>query len=62
MIQWQTTWDRGHLFGSVGPNSAGTDPINFVSPGGIGDADIVVSDGAIFQGIDGFGGTLSAYE
>jgi len=46
----------------VGPNSAGTDPINFVSPGVIADADIVVNDGSVFQSMAGFGGTLSACE
>jgi len=43
----------------VGPNSAGTDPINFVSPGAIADADIVINDDSIFQSMAGFGGTLS---
>jgi len=46
----------------VGPNSAGTDPINFVSPGAIADADIVVDDDSVFQPMAGFGGTLSPYE
>jgi hypothetical protein len=59
--QWQTTWDRQKLFTSVGPNTAGTDPINFVSPGSIGDADIVVNDGSVFQPMYGFGGSLSGY-
>lgn len=43
----------------MGPNSAGTDPINFVSPGVIADADIVVNDGSVFQSMAGFGGTLT---
>jgi len=43
----------------VGPNSAGTDPINFVPPGAIADADIVINDDSVFQSMAGFGGTLS---
>ncbi|KJA25268.1 glycoside hydrolase family 30 protein [Hypholoma sublateritium FD-334 SS-4] len=38
---WQTTWDRSKLFTSLAPSS----PINFVTPGAIGSADIVVNDG-----------------
>lgn len=57
LFQWQTTWDRAKLFSSVGPST----PINFVTPGAIGDADIVVNDGTTYQSIAGFGGTLSEY-
>lgn len=53
--QWQTTWDRGKLFTSLAPSS----PINFVTPGPIGSADIVINDGTTFQSIAGFGGSLS---
>ncbi|KAF9448810.1 glycoside hydrolase family 30 protein [Macrolepiota fuliginosa MF-IS2] len=56
---WQTTWDRAKLFTSVGPNSAGTSPINFATPGAIGDADISVNDNSVFQTIAGFGGSLT---
>lgn len=42
---WQTTWDRSKLFTSLAPTS----PINFVSPGTTGSADIVVNDGAVYQ-------------
>ncbi|KIM37793.1 hypothetical protein M413DRAFT_43833, partial [Hebeloma cylindrosporum] len=51
---WQTTWDRSKLFTSVAPSS----PINFVTPGPIGSADIVINDGAKFQSIAGFGACL----
>lgn len=50
---WQTTWDRNNLFTSLAPSS----PINFVTPGPIGRADIVVDDSAVFQPIVGFGGS-----
>jgi len=53
--QWQTTWDRTKLFTSLAPASA----INFVAPGAIGSADIVINDGQKFQNIAGFGGSLS---
>ncbi|KAF8883226.1 glycoside hydrolase family 30 protein [Infundibulicybe gibba] len=52
---WQTTWDRSKLFTSLAPSS----PINFVNPGAIGSADIVVDDSSQFQMIDGFGGSLT---
>ncbi|KAE9400866.1 glucan endo-1,6-beta-glucosidase [Gymnopus androsaceus JB14] len=52
---WQTTWDRSGLFSDVSP----TTPINFVSPGAIGSADIVVDDSIIYQNIYGFGGSLT---
>ncbi|KAG9074193.1 hypothetical protein FRC06_010869, partial [Ceratobasidium sp. 370] len=51
---WQTTWDRTKLLTRT------SDPaINFVTKGAIGDADIVVSDGTVYQQMDGFGATLS---
>lgn len=56
-IQWQTTWDRSGLFTSLAPST----PINFVSPGAIGSADIVVDDSSVFQTVYGFGGSLSDY-
>jgi O-glycosyl hydrolase len=34
-------------------------PINFVTPGPIGSADIIVNDAVKFQTIAGFGGSLS---
>jgi hypothetical protein len=53
-MQWQTTWDRTKLL------TRSSDPvINFVTKGAIGDADIVVSDGTVYQQMDGFGATLS---
>ncbi|KAG2008981.1 glycosyl hydrolase family 30 [Coprinopsis cinerea AmutBmut pab1-1] len=52
---WQTTWDRSRLFTSVGPPA----PINFVQPGPIGEANIVVDDGARFQEMLGFGASLT---
>ena len=36
-------------------------PINFVSPGPIGSADIVINDVAVYQTIYGFGGSLSKF-
>ncbi|KAF8595142.1 glycoside hydrolase family 30 protein [Ceratobasidium sp. AG-I] len=51
---WQTTWDKSKLL------SRSTDPnVNFVTKGAIGDADIVVSDGAVYQQMDVFGATLT---
>ncbi|EDR11768.1 glycoside hydrolase family 30 protein [Laccaria bicolor S238N-H82] len=52
---WQTTWDRLKLFSSLSPTS----PINFVTPGPIGSADILVNDAIKFQTIAGFGGSLT---
>ncbi|KAF8797523.1 glycoside hydrolase family 30 protein [Phlegmacium glaucopus] len=52
---WQTTWDRNKLFTSLAPSS----PINFVTPGPIGSANIVVDDTSVFQPIIGFGGSLT---
>ncbi|KAJ6615380.1 glucan endo-1,6-beta-glucosidase [Mycena sp. CBHHK59/15] len=52
---WQTTWDRSKLFTSLKPSV----PLNFISPSVIGSADIVVDDTATFQGVWGFGGTLT---
>ncbi|KAF5362729.1 hypothetical protein D9758_011677 [Tetrapyrgos nigripes] len=52
---WQTTWDRSSLFKQVSVSS----PINFVSSGAIGSADIVVDDSVELQNIFGFGGTLT---
>ncbi|KAF8797529.1 glycoside hydrolase family 30 protein [Phlegmacium glaucopus] len=52
---WQTTWDRNKLFTSLAPSS----PINFVTPGPIGSANIVVDDTSVFQPIVGFGGSLT---
>ncbi|KAK7681614.1 hypothetical protein QCA50_015347 [Cerrena zonata] len=53
---WSTTWDRSKLFtyDNLGPN-----PINFVTPGPIGSADIVVNDAQQFQSVLGFGGSLT---
>ncbi|KAF8964806.1 glycoside hydrolase [Flammula alnicola] len=52
---WQTTWERSKLFTSLAPSS----PINFVTPGPIGSADIVINDGTLYQSIVGFGGSLT---
>ncbi|KAF8705554.1 glycosyl hydrolase 30 family, partial [Rhizoctonia solani] len=50
---WQTTWDRSKLLTRT------SDPlVNFVTKGAIGDADIVVNDGTVYQQMDGFGATL----
>ncbi|THH04832.1 hypothetical protein EW145_g5236 [Phellinidium pouzarii] len=53
---WATTWNRDQLFTytNLYPN-----PINFVSPGPIGSADIVVDDGSTYQSIWGFGASLT---
>ena len=48
-------WDRTAIFTSVGSNP----PINFSSPSVIGDADITINDGQVYQSIYGFGGSLS---
>ncbi|KAF7373313.1 Glucan endo-1,6-beta-glucosidase [Mycena sanguinolenta] len=50
-LQWQTKWDRTKLFTSLAPST----PINFVSPGVIGSADIDVDDSQTFQSVWGFG-------
>ncbi|CAE6370824.1 unnamed protein product [Rhizoctonia solani] len=51
---WQTTWDRSKLLTRT------NDPlVNFVAKGAIGDADIVVNDGTVYQQMDGFGATLT---
>ncbi|GLB39559.1 putative glycosyl hydrolase 30 family protein [Lyophyllum shimeji] len=52
---WQTTWDRSKLFTSLAPSS----PINFVSPGPTGDANIDVADSQLFQSMAGFGASLT---
>ncbi|KIM42591.1 glycoside hydrolase family 30 protein [Hebeloma cylindrosporum] len=52
---WQTTWDKSKLFTSLAPTS----PINFVTPGPIGSADIVIDDRTKFQSIAGFGASLT---
>ncbi|KAK7441836.1 hypothetical protein VKT23_016497 [Stygiomarasmius scandens] len=52
---WQTTWDRSQLFSRIPLSS----PINFVSPGPVGAADIIVDDSTELQNIAGFGGTLT---
>ncbi|KAI0081546.1 glycoside hydrolase [Panus rudis PR-1116 ss-1] len=53
---WSTTWDRSKLFTytNLGPN-----PINFVSPGPIASADIVINDAQTYQSVWGFGGSLT---
>jgi hypothetical protein len=38
----------------------GSLPINFVTPGPIASADIVVNDSAVYQSVWGFGASLSA--
>ncbi|KAI9463484.1 glycoside hydrolase family 30 protein [Boletus coccyginus] len=53
---WQTTSDRKKLFTHFQPTP---DPINFVTPGAIGSADIVVDDSAVYQTIYGFGASLT---
>lgn len=35
------------------------DPINFVTPGTIGSADIVIDDSSVYQTVYGFGASLS---
>ncbi|EJT98616.1 glycoside hydrolase family 30 protein [Dacryopinax primogenitus] len=52
---WETANDQSVLF----ERQFGDVPINFVSPGPTGDADIVVDDGSVFQDIDGFGAALT---
>ncbi|KAG6818641.1 hypothetical protein H0H93_003231, partial [Arthromyces matolae] len=54
-IEWQTKWDRSKLFTSLAPST----PINFGTPGAIGQADIVVDDSTVYQSIAGFGGSLT---
>ncbi|PIL22419.1 hypothetical protein GSI_15107 [Ganoderma sinense ZZ0214-1] len=53
---WATTWERSNLFTYT---NLGSSPINFVTKGAIGDADIVVNDGSVLQSMAGFGATLT---
>ncbi|KAG1720408.1 glycoside hydrolase family 30 protein [Suillus lakei] len=53
---WQTTWDRNMLFTYFQPTP---DPINFVTPGAIGSADIVIDDSSVYQTVYGFGASLT---
>ncbi|KAF9526218.1 glucan endo-1,6-beta-glucosidase [Crepidotus variabilis] len=52
---WQTTWNKNKLFSSLAPNP----PLDFVAPGAIGDADILVDENTKYQTIVGFGGSLT---
>ncbi|KZT50959.1 glycoside hydrolase family 30 protein [Calocera cornea HHB12733] len=52
---WVTEYDQSALF----QRQTWSTPINFVSPGDIGQADIVVDDGTVYQDIDGFGAALT---
>ncbi|PPQ69578.1 hypothetical protein CVT24_001378 [Panaeolus cyanescens] len=52
---WQTTWNGTNLFKALNPRP----PLDFVTPGPIGAADIVVSHSTIYQEIVGFGATLT---
>ncbi|KAH7909608.1 glycoside hydrolase family 30 protein [Hygrophoropsis aurantiaca] len=52
----QTTWDRSHLLTHFQPTP---DPINFVQPGPIGSADIVIDDSSVHQTVYGFGAALT---
>ncbi|KAF7970040.1 hypothetical protein HWV62_25350 [Athelia sp. TMB] len=56
-MYWSTTWDRSNLLAAISP----TTPINFVTPGKIGSADIVVDDSTVYQTMAGFGATLSKH-
>ncbi|OSD07331.1 glycoside hydrolase family 30 protein [Trametes coccinea BRFM310] len=53
---WATTWDRSSLFTytNLSPN-----PINFVSPGAIGQADITIEETPLAQAMVGYGATLT---
>ncbi|KAH9947622.1 glycoside hydrolase superfamily [Amylocystis lapponica] len=53
---WETSWDRTS---QLKYTDLGNSPINFVSPGAIGDADIVINDGTVLQQMIGFGSTLT---
>ncbi|EJT98624.1 glycoside hydrolase [Dacryopinax primogenitus] len=53
---WETAYDQSVLFERQYPSDL---PINFVTPGAIGAADIVVDDSTLYQPIDGFGGALT---
>lgn len=50
---WVTTWNRDYLFTSLKPA-----PIDFGTPGPIGDANIAVSS-TFYQQMDGFGASLT---
>jgi hypothetical protein len=53
---YATKWDKTQLFSSLKPS-----PINFDTPGAIGDADITIDDSTKYQEMAGFGGTLSPF-
>ncbi|GJE98275.1 glycoside hydrolase family 30 protein [Phanerochaete sordida] len=53
---YATVWDRSQLFTYT---NLGSNPINFVTPGAIGDADIVVNDGQVYQTMVGHGASLT---
>ncbi|KAF8153981.1 glycoside hydrolase family 30 protein [Crassisporium funariophilum] len=52
---WQTTWNRSNLFRSLKPRP----PLEFITPGDIGSANIVVEDAVMYQEISGFGASLT---
>ncbi|KAI0369367.1 glycoside hydrolase [Pilatotrama ljubarskyi] len=53
---WTSTWDKAQLFTytNLSPN-----PINFGSPGAIGQADITINDETLAQAMVGYGATLT---
>ncbi|KAH9847930.1 glycoside hydrolase [Lenzites betulinus] len=53
---WTTTWDRTQLFSYEDLTSS---PVNFVSPGAEGRANIAVDDGTMFQTMAGVGASLT---
>ncbi|KAG2034172.1 glycoside hydrolase family 30 protein [Suillus americanus] len=53
---WQTTWEKNMLFTYLQPTP---DLINFVTPGAIGSADIVIDDSSVYQTVYGFGASLT---
>jgi hypothetical protein len=60
---WQSTWNQNPLF-EYNPSSWSSSPsvpVNFVTPGAIGQADIIVDDSQVYQQMYGFGGSLSEY-
>lgn len=56
-IKWSTTWNQSSLFSNVSP----INPIDFKTPGTIGNADVIVDESVVYQTMAGFGATLSKW-
>lgn len=55
-MKYTTLKDKSQLFAY---QNLASSPVNFITPGAKGDADIVVDDGQVFQTIVGYGASIS---